>query len=169
MTYRIKDFFFFFSVYQHFAYNLSEYSVNQNHLTNPLLLMQFDQQPKGSSFGAETPITPCLWGGENGNGNSSVPALSSFVPALLLIINSGVMMRRMRGGLKPRKSSRWLHQVTKSGGAGQRESNPKNPDHKSAGQGASDCSEFQAQQTLGSGLCVERRSFSQPSRGWENN
>lgn len=52
--------FFFFSVCQHFAYNLSEYSVKQNHSTKPFLLMEFNQQPKGSSFSAETPITPCL-------------------------------------------------------------------------------------------------------------
>lgn len=45
-------------------------------------------------------------------------------------------MRSRRGRFKPNKSSRYLHQVTKSGGAGQRESNPKSPDHKSTGQGA---------------------------------
>lgn len=51
---------FSFSVCQHFAYNLSEYSVNRNHPTNPSLLMQFNQQPKGSRVCAETLITPCL-------------------------------------------------------------------------------------------------------------
>lgn len=52
--------FFFFSVCQRFAYNLSEYSVNQNHPPNPSLLTQFSQQPKGSRFCAKTLITPCL-------------------------------------------------------------------------------------------------------------
>lgn len=51
---------FFFTVCQHFAYNSSEYSVNQNHPTSPSLLMQFNQQPKGSRFCAETLITPWL-------------------------------------------------------------------------------------------------------------
>jgi len=34
--------------------------VNQKHPTNPAFSVQFNQQPKGSRFCAETLITPCL-------------------------------------------------------------------------------------------------------------